>query len=599
MRGQGNGIGLRGLAVALLLGHGVSATADFTPEAGGFDRNRALYEHHTGDHLAASLALLRSPEGDKPHALFTTHALLNYGLYNAAEDRFLGLLDAGLLTRAERAELYLKLARYAYERGYDAAADATLAAMEEDLGNYGYYERELLAALIAGRSGRLQESITRLDNRRVAGRSNFGKFNLAMALFAAGDIREARIKLDQIGRELVNDPLEHALRDRANLTLAYDYLREADGSAALPVLQRIRLDGPFSEEALLALGWAELSAIAPDSIRTRSQDTDDTIGGVLGTILRPGRVDEDLRRRLGMLRAREPGEETDLRYRRAIRAWQTLAQRDLRETPVLEVEVALPWALKELGEIDAARKYYHLGLKRLEVAAGRLESAMEAVRSGRMFETLIRADSQQYAGWAWRATELADADETWYLAQTLASTPFQEALKNYRDLRQLQRRLRQSIGEMERGAAGLLAASNADNLIRSQRGAQQQAVFPGLKPQLKMATELGRFPRNETLEGLLNWSYRFNPKQALDLTRGLARAPEALSASARPLVEEANALLVDIEQALPEQRALLESIAMEDLSAQREAIRKYQIEARFALARLYDVHNEDTDGDAQ
>lgn len=571
----------------------------YTPEAADFAHNKALYQHLTANHLDAALELLTHPEPGAEHALFSTHELLNYGLYNAAEKRFLQLIESESLSQSERADLYLGLARYAYERGYDESAAATLKAMEEDLGNDRYYDRELLAAQVAGRRGNVQESVDRLNNRRVSGRTNAAKYNLAMALFAQGKVREARANLDQIGREIVNNPLDHALRDQANLTLAYDYLREANGTAALPVLQRIRVDGPFSSPALLALGWAELSAVAPERVRLQTGNSSDTIGGVLGAILRPGRVDEDLRRRLGLLRAREQDGEGDLRFRRAIRAWQTLAQRDLRQTAVLEVETALPWALTQLGELDAARRYYKLGIARLQVAADRLDSAIEAVRSGRMFETLIRTNPNQYAGWSWRATELADADETWYLAETLASTIFQESLKNYRDLRQLQRRLRNEISQLERGPQRLLAPVSAERLIRTERARYPDPLFPGLRPSLQMATELGQYPRNETLEGLLKWSYRFDPKRSLLVSRRLDTRPTPASQQSTPLIAEAETLLTDIEAALPAQRALLERIALDDLSTQREAIRKYQIEARFALARLFDRDGENAEGAAQ
>lgn len=580
-------------ALLLALPHQVSA---YQPEKGSFSQNRALYHYSVDSHLDAVLSQLTHDGESVQDELLTVHALLNYGLYNAAEKRFLQLLEDQSLNREERGELYLSLARYAFERGYDDAAQSTLAAMEADLGNFRFYDRKILSAFIAGRRGELDQSIAHLENRRVSGRSNYGKYNLAMAYFAAGDDRSARAKLDQIGQELVNDPIEHALRDRANLTLAYDYLRVANGTAALPVLQRIRLDGPYSHDALLALGWAELSAEAASAVRLIEGETQDTIGGVLGQILRPGRMDQELRRRLGMMRAKKADRDSTLRYRRAIHAWQELAQRDVRRTAVLEVEVALPWALTQLGEFEAARRYYKVGIQRLDVAKKRIDSAVEAVKSGRMFETLVRNKPEQYSGWRWRPSELADADETWYLSETLAKTEFQEALKNYRDLRQLERRIMRERTDLERSNQAILAPANDRAVITRERAQYKAPLFPGLSPQLGIATKLGQFPRNETLEGLLQWTYRFNPKYELTLTNGLSMSPGEVNAAARPLLVESEALLADIQLALPAQRQLLEDIALRDLSVQQEAIRKYQIEARFSLARLYDAQRPtDTD----
>jgi hypothetical protein len=48
-----------------------------------------------------------------------------------------------------------------------------------------------------------------------------------------------------------------ALRDKANLALGYAYLQANQPGAARPVLERVRLTGPMSNKALLGVGWAE------------------------------------------------------------------------------------------------------------------------------------------------------------------------------------------------------------------------------------------------------------------------------------------------------------------------------------------------------
>src|SRR3546814_8808105 len=56
-----------------------------------------------------------------------------------------------------------------------------------------------------------------------------------------------------------------------------------------------------------------------------------------------------------------------------------------------------------------------------------------------MVETIVRRDLNSEAGWDWKLHDLPDAPETYFLQNLLAEHRFQEALKNYRDVRMLTR----------------------------------------------------------------------------------------------------------------------------------------------------------------
>ena len=84
-----------------------------------------------------------------------------------------------------------------------------------------------------------------------------------------GRVDEAERILDELGRiEPYNEELS-ALRDKANLALGYAYLQAGDAKAARKPLQRVRLNGPFSNKALLGVGWADAELedyISEDSV---------------------------------------------------------------------------------------------------------------------------------------------------------------------------------------------------------------------------------------------------------------------------------------------------------------------------------------------
>jgi hypothetical protein len=103
-----------------------------------------------------------------------------------------------------------------------------------------------------------EQAIALLSNWR--GRdawANYAKFNLGVALVRSGKVNDAAKILNQLGKlDPLNEELA-SLRDKANLALGYAYLQDRQPLAAKAPLQRVRLDGPFSNKALLGVGWAD------------------------------------------------------------------------------------------------------------------------------------------------------------------------------------------------------------------------------------------------------------------------------------------------------------------------------------------------------
>lgn len=579
---------LAGLAAALL----APAASAYEPHAADFEFNRSLYLHYSQEHFrAATRALIlqrnRASETRPETRLFIAHNLLDYGLYREAVRRFRQLVAEGVLDNEQRAEMWLQIARYEYERGYFDAAEATLTEMRVDVGGRRRRtERGGLLAQIQLRNGRTQDAISTLLDGRTYAKDDFARYNLGMAFMANDDVRRGRIELDKLGRDIVTDPTQHALRDRANLALAYNYLAEAKGATAKPILQRIRLEGPYSDEALLGLGWAEIAADKADAIDLNNDRTDDTIGGVIGDILRPGRVNDDLRARLGMLSGSSSTEDENQRFRNALVPWLELDSRDPKKPAVLEVQLAIPYALDALGEKERASRFYQRAVTRLEEGRVGLDKAIDGIKSGRMVETMIRRDRDRQAGWTWRLRDLPDAAETYYLAEILADSTFQEALKNYRDLRQLQRKLARDRSQLQDGSVDR-APVPAPELFR-QRLAGQPPLWKSMKVPLRLETGLRRFPRNETLEGLLAWTYRYASPVTLRVEARSGDFVEAPNQAAQQMIDRMDNLLERINDVIRKQRDLLEAVAVSGLEEQRALLTRYLIDARFALARLYD-----------
>ena len=280
--------------------------------------------------------------------------------------------------------------------------------------------------------------------------------------------------------------------------------------------------------------------------------------------------------------------DTDQRFKNALVPWLELDGRDPKKPAVLEVQLAIPYALDSLGEKERAQAFYARAVERLERGRNGLNKAIDGIRSGRMFETMIRRDRDREAGWDWRLRDLPDAPETYYLAEILAASEFQEALKNYRDLKQLQRKLARQRGRLRDSASGAHKAPVPAPELFRQRLESAGRLFDEVPAQLRLETQLGRYPRNETMEGLLAWTYRYAPEVPLQLSTLSGDFEAAPSAAAQDLIDRTSALLEDINQVIREQRALLETIAISGLEEHKALLTRYLIDARFALARLFD-----------
>ncbi len=70
-------------------------------------------------------------------------------------------------------------------------------------------------------------------------------------------LAEAARYLDRVGTMQTRSQELLSLKDKANLALGFALLQAQRAADAKPILQRIRLEGPYSSKALLGVGWAD------------------------------------------------------------------------------------------------------------------------------------------------------------------------------------------------------------------------------------------------------------------------------------------------------------------------------------------------------
>jgi tetratricopeptide (TPR) repeat protein len=465
----------------------------------------------------------------------------------------------------------------------------------------------MMRAQILIESGEFDSAISLLQNWEGKTEwASYAKFNIGVALVRSGRIEEAQRVLADLGSlNPYNEELT-SLQDKANLALGYALLQDEQPAAAKLPLQRVRLEGPFSNKALLGVGWADA--------------------------------------------------EMD-NFQRALVPWMELRGRDLLDSAVLESMLAIPYAMAKLDSISQAADHYLNAIEAFYEENNRLDKMIAHIESGVMFDQFLTTDPMGSTGWYFQLAQLPEGPEARYLFHLLAKHEFQEGLKNYRDLDYLHRNLdtwqgsidvysnmletrKQAYEERLPRVEETLGRADLDGMVNNKLGLDSTlnsiekshdwlalatpAEFemwgeitgleasPALRSDLPEAAEVR--DKVQLLKGVLQWELEREFKGRLwSSRRNLRDAGEALVTTQRSrrqvdetmrneplrfagLSERVNGLepriagmQMRVDDALADQRAFLQSIAIGELQAQKERLDIYTLQARFALAAIYDI----------
>ena len=530
---------------------------------------------------------------------------LSYGHHLEAAQIFERLL-ADNVDQDIRDRTWFFLAKIWHQRGYLAQSQDALGRIDGELPKNIEREAQMLRAQLLIDQGDFDAAVALLSEWK--GRTewaSYARFNLGVALVRSGRTDEARRILEELGdMDPFNEELT-SLRDKANLALGYALLQDGDPQAAKLPLQRVRLEGPFSNKALLGVGWADAE-----------QES----------------------------------------YGRALVPWMELRGRDLLDPAVQESMLAIPYALAKLDSISQAADHYLNAVEAFYEEATRIDRTITHIESGQFFDAFVSDDPLDSTGWYWRLQELPDGPEARYLYHLLSTHEFQEGLKNYRDLSYLYRNLdawednvnvyanmletrRLAFEERLPRTEASLARADIDSLVNRKlefdsllNNIEESNDWLALatRPEFEMWGEIASFEQSPALaanipeaeevrdkiallKGVLQWQLEKEFKDRLwRIRRDLRETGEALveTQRARRKVDESireqplefqafgdrvygleprvRGMKMRIADAMAEQRAFLQSIAVGELQAQKERLDIYTVQARFALAAIYD-----------
>jgi hypothetical protein len=200
----------------------------------------------------------RMPHDGGDAQLLAGGLYLSLGMHNEAGDIFQRLLTRDVPTGV-RNRAWFYLAQIWYVRGYLDKSEGALRKINGRMSPDLEAQKELLFANVLMHEGHYDEAIHLLSGWRGGGpiASAYARFNLGVALVREQRLGDAAPFLVSVGTMPGTTPELAALRDRANLALGFAYLQANQPRQALPALQRVRLTGPYSNKALLGTGWAD------------------------------------------------------------------------------------------------------------------------------------------------------------------------------------------------------------------------------------------------------------------------------------------------------------------------------------------------------
>ncbi|MDE2250072.1 MAG: hypothetical protein KGL25_01520, partial [Gammaproteobacteria bacterium] len=222
-----------------------------------------LFHFYAGDDFEALTRLEayehwhRMPHNEQDAALLAGGLYLSLGMHNEAGKRFASLLT-DKVPAAVRNRAWLYLAKVWYARGYYDRSEQSLGNISGELAPELEAERQHLLVNVLMLQGRFEEASARLAHwQGPPDWMAFARFNLGVALVRQNRLAEADPVLTAVGTSDMPGSEMAALRDKANLALGYAWLQANNPAAARTALERVRLSGPYSTRALLGMGWAE------------------------------------------------------------------------------------------------------------------------------------------------------------------------------------------------------------------------------------------------------------------------------------------------------------------------------------------------------
>lgn len=413
----------------------------------------AMYDYYLGNGFTALNDLLLAKannvltDNDPDSEVFIGDRYTEFGLPAQADAIFSKAITRDTLSTTRNTTWFRK-GKLLYRLGNYAEAEKILSANQDNLTGELDYERRVMLANVLIQQGEYTSARHVLEPVPLTTMLGaYASYNMGVAYLRANRSHDGVRLLESVMNLPVADTETNALKDRAALAIGYNYLQQKQPDRARDALVNIRLDGPFSTQAMLALGYAHYER----------QD-----------------------------------------YKKALSLWLELLPRNQADPSVQEAMLLAPRAYEELKADQQALYGYGLASKIYRSQLKSLEKAGEALEQPNWLEELspsadagLGADPLAVVD----TTTASSNQETPFLFQLFATNQFNEAYKQYEQLKRLQQLLAIRAGELQglRDVAGNMQRLNGQHLASASTTlTQKEATYAALQQRWQRLQERAR-----------------------------------------------------------------------------------------------------------
>ena len=524
-----------------------------------------------------------------------------YGLRDEASEIFNALLNntsnAGTIDQA-----WFYLAKVYYQNGQFDKAKSALQNIKNNLPANRFSESIYLLANIYLKNEQLDDAISLLkiyssDSTWHA----YSKFNIGSALIFKNRLDEAKPYLEQVSNLDAHNQEQNALRDKANLALAYVSLKLNQAEQAISYFNKVRLNGALSSRALLGIGWAWNS--------------------------------------LSM-------------HKKSLVPWFELKNYNALEASVQESLIVIPYALEKINKPELALQHYNNAIKNYTRQSESLNKILSSINNGQFIESLMPANLQHESYLENLYSKNRQALSSPYFYQLFSSNEFQKQLRELQDLIYLKQILKRWDDNLP--TLNFMLEEREENYQEKLREFENKkhSVFvqPLLDKRKKLAESLENIDalsltslqekndlgslssinnkinnisnshdvseleeKSNRLYGLLYWDIttdyqarlwqaqkslkeldkdiEINNRLQQSLTESINNVPKGFSGYSQRINLQQNKikkLIISIDKTLIESKLKINAMAIASVNEHKTRINNYQLRARYSLARLHD-----------
>lgn len=385
----------------------------------------ALFDLYSQDYFSGIVRMLSNrnyiEQGQEKTVadLLLATLYLAYGMPDNSRNIMLDAADLGISSELQN-RIWYYLAKYFFQNGQLNKTHSALAQIRRSISAPVKNDYLLLYADVLANENSNKKAIeilSKIDGKDQT--SMFAGFNKAILQIRTGKTDAGLGALEKLTRIESTDTDIISLQEQARLSLASYFLQNNEPDRAKKELVEIRLESPLAPRALLGMGWA-YSAMN--------------------------------------------------KQKSALVAWSELAKHGVTNDAVVEGYLASGYAYGQLKALSQALAQFEKSSVIIKTEIRRVKSLIKTVKEDDLVKLILEAEPLTENGWFGDMKTLPQIPAQKYLLSLFATHSYQEAYKNYRDLKYLSNQLTDWMDKLEKhsGMSVTFRESYMNRVIKQQ-----------------------------------------------------------------------------------------------------------------------------------